>query len=706
MNELLEINTDSLHQSVEKKDHKEKMSGEALYIADMHFDDMIYAKIIRSTVAFADIKKITVPALPEGYTYIDANDVPGDIHLKVVTSEQPILATKEVRYIGEAICMLTGPDKKILEEIAKEVQIEYKEKPPVFSIEDAYEDAAKYQYVKGDPKKAFAVADEILEETFYTGYQEQAYIEPQGAVGYWNDGKVTIIGSLQCPYYVKNAVMQAMDLPEDKVQIIQAYTGGAFGGKEDYPSLLGCQLAVAAKKAKRPVQLILNRREDMGTTPKRHPSKITYKAAIKDKKLVGLSADIILDAGAYAGLSSVVLQRSLIAAAGVYRIEHLQVNGKAVLTNLVSNGAYRGFGAPQSFFAIEMMMNHIAKKLQMTPLEFKKEYFVKQGDSTSTNGAYHHHVPLPEMLQKAEELSSYSKKYEAYDKTQSGRFKKGIGLSLFLHGCGFTGSAEKDFIKSKVKLVKYENDKVEILASTVDMGQGLKTTLSKIVSTILEIPYEDIIIVNPDTDRVPNSGPTVASRSLMIVGKLLERAAQRLKEEWVSGKEIEIIENYKHPDMIPWDMDAFQGDAYPTYSYGINVVEVETDTLLGTTKLLHVCGVYDVGTAIDETIMRGQAEGGMLQGLGYASMEHMDNKNGKIEQSSFTDYMIPTAKDTVPFQIAFVDNLYEGGPFGAKGAGELTLLGAAPAYAAAVEQAVAHPMHQIPITPERLMEVL
>lgn len=701
--------TKDISKSVEKKDHKMKMSGKAEYIADMKFADMLYGGIVRSSIAHGMVKEIRLPKLPDGYFCIDASDIPGENHLKVITSEQPVFADQEVKYIGEAIMMLAGPDKKQVEELVKQVEIIYEEKEAVLSLEAATQAAVSYAYHKGDVKKAFAEAEQIIEETFYTGYQEQAYIEPQGVVGVYDKEKkkITVYGSMQCPYYIRDAVMQTMNLDAEHVQIVQAVTGGGFGGKEDYPSLIGCQAAVAAAKTGHPVQLIHNRREDMSVTPKRHPAKLVYRAALNKKnEITAIEADIKLDAGAYPGLSSVVLQRSLIAAVGVYHIENLEIRGAAMLTNLVSNGAYRGFGAPQSFFAIESLMNHIAKRIGVTPLELRKQYFVKQGDATSTNGKFHHYVSIPDMITKAEEMSDYSKKYKQYAKPQTGRYRRGIGMSVFLHGCGFTGSSEKDFIKSKVKLVKNEDDTVEILASNTDIGQGLKTTFSKIVAQLLEIPLTQVIIVNPDTDRVPNSGPTVASRSLMIVGKLLERAAKRMKEVWVPGEHMEIIENYQHPDLIPWDIDTFQGDAYPTYSYGLNVVEVETDTLLATTKLLGVWGVFDVGKAIDENIMRGQAEGGMLQGLGYGSMEKMENVNGHIRQNSFTDYMIPTAMDTVPFGIAFIDNPYEGGPFGAKGAGELTLIGTAPAYEAAVEQAIGKDMYMIPVTPERVMEAL
>lgn len=696
-----------ISEPVKKKDHDEKMSGRAIYIADMKFDDMLYGVMVRSTISYGRIKNIELPEMKDGYYIIKGDDVPGENLLKVITSEQPIFADKVVRYIGEGILMIAGPDKNMAQKYAHEVKVEYDVLKPILSIENATESAAAYHYIKGNPEESFKEAAKIIEETFYTGYQEQAYLEPQGAIGIFKNGKATIYGSMQCPYYVKNAVMSAMNLEEDKVQIVQAVTGGGFGGKEDYPSMLGCQAAVAAAKTGHPVQIVLNRREDLAVTPKRHPGKLIYKAALdENNKITAIKADIKLDAGAYAGLSSVVLQRSLIAASGVYNIENLDIDGAAMITNTVPNGAYRGFGAPQSFFAIETLMNHIAKKLNKSSLDFKKEYLVKQGDKTSTNGEYHHHVPLLEMIDKVEEMSGYSKKYELYAKPQRGRYKKGIGMSLFLHGCGFTGAAEKEIIKSVVKIVKDEDDTVEILASNADIGQGIKTTFSKIVAQVLEIPLERIKIKNPDTDRVPNSGPTVASRSLMIVGKLLERGAKKMKEQWISGEPLTIEEHYIHPDMIPWDLDKFQGDAYPTYSYGINVVEVEVDTLSATTKLLGVWGVFDVGKEIDSTIMRGQAEGGMLQGLGYGSMEKMENVNGVIRQASMTDYMIPTSKDTVPFGIEFIDNPYDGGPFGAKGAGELTLIGTAPAYEAAVEEAVSKNIYEIPVTPEKLIAVL
>ena len=695
-----------ISKAVTKKDHIEKMSAKANYIADIKMENMLYARILRSAKAHAIIEDIILPEMEEGYYVIDYKDVTGTNLLKVVTSEQPIFAENEVNFIGEAILLIAGKEESRVNEIINTIQVIYKEEAPILTLLEAKESTAEYGYKKGEPEEIFKNAARIYEESFDTGYQEQAYIEPQGVIGCYENDKITIYGTMQCPYYVKDAVVQTLGLESSQVQIVQTTTGGGFGGKEDYPSMLAAQAAVAALKIKKPVRLLLNRREDMAVTPKRHPAHLVYRAALdENNNILGMDVDIKLDGGAYLGLSGVVLQRSIISATGTYLIPHIKVHGRVMTTNTIPNGAFRGFGAPQSFFAIESFMNHLGKELGIDSLTFKKKYLVKQGDTTATSGKFHYPVILPEMLEKIEGLSDYRKKKISYEK-QDLRFRKGIGMSIFLHGCGFTGSAERDHIKSVVKLVKYEDDTLEILASNTDIGQGLKTTFSKVVAEVLEVPLEQVKCLNPDTDRVPNSGPTVASRSLMIVGKLLERAAKRLKEEWKAGEYQVMEEHYKQPFMIPWDPDTFSGDAYPTYSWGINVVEVEVDTLLATSKLLGVWGVFDVGTVIDDTIMRGQMEGGMLQGLGYGSMEKMENLGGVIRQASITDYMIPTSKDTIPFETLTMENPYDGGPFGAKGAGELTILGTAPAYAEAVEQAIGARVSSIPVTSEKILDLI
>ena len=696
-----------ISKSVKRKDHDLKMSGRALYVDDIKVDGMLHGRLLRSTKARASIKEIQLPSLPEGYYIVDRHDVPGVNRVAIVDNDTPVFAEDQVKYVSEPILMVVGPDLRVIDRILKEIVVCYEEESPVLDMCESATVFYSYHYDKGDVDKAFTEADRIIEESFHTGYQEQAYLEPQGAFASYKDGKVTVHGSMQCPYYVHGAVVKALGCEAGQVQIIQEVTGGGFGGKEDYPSILACQVAVAARKIGKPVKVILERREDISTTSKRHPAFMTYRTAIKNNGITGMEADIIFNSGAYTTLSPVVLQRGMLSATGVYKIDNLRVLGRAVMTNTVPNGAYRGFGAPQTFFAVEMHMDHIAKELGIDSLKLKEQYLVKQGDDTATSGKYHFPVLLPEMIEKIDGMCDFRAKRKTY-RNQTGRYRKGIGLSLFYHGCGFTGNGERDLIKAVARLAKREDDTVDILVSNTDMGQGVKTTFSKIVADVLEIPLDRIHMENPDTDKVPDSGPTVASRSIMTVGKLLERAAKKMKGNWKPGTYQCFEEHFVPPDfVIPFDLNTFQGDAYPTYSWAVNAIEVRVDTLTAITDIVGAWGVFDVGVPIDDNVIQGQMQGGFLQGIGYGSMELMEaNEKGVIRNDSFTDYIIPTSMDVPVLKTATVNNPYVDGPYGAKGAGELPLVGAAPAYVEAIENALGTNLYKAPFLPEDTMKVL
>jgi CO/xanthine dehydrogenase Mo-binding subunit len=704
--------------SVLKKDHKEKVEGSIQYISDVQIENRQHALLYRSPIAYGRIKEIQLPLLPKGYTIIGAKDVPGGNFVKILKEDQPIFANDWVSYIGEPILMLIGEDKAKLHHLKKQIFVTFEEHTPTYTLEEAIakkdkgnQEGVLASYQFGEPLQVLSEIEKkahtIIEEDYFAGYQEHVYLEPQGMLGIYTDKEIIVQGSMQCPYYIKNALISALACKEEEVRVIQSPTGGGFGGKEDYPSLMACHVAIAAKVVKKPVLLLLERGEDMVVTTKRHPAKIKYRTALDEEgHLKSMQVEIYLDGGANLGLSPVVLQRALINSAGVYRIPHFSVKGYVLKTNTVPNGAFRGFGAPQSFIGIESHMEHISKRVKQDPLTYKRKYLVKQGDSTSTKGRFRDPILMEEMIVHLMEKSAYQTKKEAFKKHngQNTRYKKGMGTSLFLHGCGFTGSGERDHIKATVKLVKSKEDSVYIYIANVDMGQGLLTTMSKIVAKVLDLNYQEILYPYPDTSKVPDSGPTVASRTTMIVGKLLERAAIRLKKKWETGKEQEITEHYVHEEMIPWDEASFSGDAYPAYSWGVNMAEVEVDTVTGTVTLQNLYAAYDIGKAIDERIIKGQIEGGMVQGIGYGMMEKMTTKEGKIQQKTITDYGPPTAMDIVPIYSKLFDNPYAGGPYGAKGAGELTLIGGAPAVALAIEDAVGVDFHQVPVTPEVIMQ--
>jgi CO/xanthine dehydrogenase Mo-binding subunit len=712
------INMD-ISKKIIRIDAEDKLLGKSKYIGDIEFENMLFAKTVRSDRVRAKIRSIKYPKLPEGYFIVDKNDVPGLNKVKVVENDQPFFADGVVNYIGEPIALVIGESKERILDLISQIEIEYEDLEAVYTIEDGLKTSkplfgedncfADYHYSKNSLEEIKSKAKYIISGEYRTGYQEQMYLEPQGVVGIYNDGKVEVHGSMQCPYYVKGAVEQCMGFEPENVRIVQSTTGGAFGGKEDYPSLIAGHVAVAAYKAKQPVQLIFDREEDVEVTPKRHPSLIHLTSYIdKNHKVIGMEADIKLDGGAYLTLSTIVLQRAIFAAIGAYNVEHVFVRGRAVATNTVPSGAFRGFGAPQSLFALETHMEKCAKELGIDALDFKLNNLMKQNDRSSTNGIMRDPIILPEIVERIDELSKFRKKkaeFAKHNKTNPEKLK-GIGMSIFFHGGGFTGSGEQDHIKAKVKLHKSSDGKVNLLLSNVEMGQGVHTTMRKIAAKALELPIESIAYNNPDTDYTMDSGPTVASRTIMVVGKLVQEACEELKSNWINNEEQIVITNYKQPEGFSWDGKNFIGDVYNSYSWGVNVVEVSVDPITFQTDVDHIWAIYDIGKAIDEMVVRGQIEGGIIQGLGYGGLEVMEVKKGKIQQKSITDYIIPTSKDVPKITSELMNVPYIHGPYGAKGLGELTLIGTAPAYSLAVSNALDMEINKIPVKPEELIKLV
>ena len=692
--------------SIPKIDHLEKATGKAIYVCDYDSSDMLHGQILRSSIAKGIVRNVRLPELSDGYFYVDSTDIPGKNQVHMIQDDTPVF-TNNVEYIGEPIGMLVGPDLQKIRALVSKIDVEYEILTPIFDAKKSNEVFFDFNINKGDVDLAFKDADRVIEGNFETGLQEHIYLETNGMIGKFQDGKLIINGSLQCPYYVHGALVDATALLPGDVIVKQDITGGGFGGKEDFPSALACQVAIAALKADgKSVRVVFEREEDIIATSKRHPSYCNYKLSIKDGLVTGMIADIIVDAGAYTTMSMVVLQRATIGSSGVYNIENIKVRGRAPKTNTVPNGAFRGFGGPQVFFAVEMMMSHVAKELGVDSAEFKLKHIVKQGNLTSTSGKYHFPVPLKQMADDVLKASDYFNKQKLYQ-NQVGRFRKGIGFSLVFHGAGFTGNGERDIIKAVAQLKKTVDGKVEILTANTDMGQGLATTFTKIVSKTMDIPTEMVIFNLPDTSKVPNSGPTVASRSIMVVGELLRRAAIRLKDEWIDGKEQIIEQRYEHPGfMIPFDAVNFKGDAYPTYSWQVTAVETKIDTLTGNIEISDVWASFDVGTPIDENIVIGQMEGGIIQSLGYAIMEKCTIHNGAIGNKKLCDYIIPTALDFPNTNVLFYIDEYPEGPFGAKGAGEMSHVGGAPAVLDAIQNALGTKLSKIPFMPEDVLDTL
>ena len=692
-------------------DAVQKARGEAVYVCDMTLPDMQYAYMVRSTIARGRIKAIHVPELPEGYYFISAKDIPaqGKNELWMIAKDWRCFAEDYVLYVGETIGLVVGPDRSVLKRIKAQIKIDYEEQTPAVTIDDGIHCVGGPMFPeknsnvmcelfceKGRPMdEVFAEADEVFEETIETPYQEHVHLETNSAIADMEDGKFVFYASAQCPFYIRKSIAGLLDIPYDDIIVRQCTTGGAFGGKEHFPDVLCGALLVAENKIRKPIKMVFDREEDTQFSVKRHPSKCIYKTAVKDGKITGVYGHIYYNCGAYLSSSYVVLQRGVFHGNGVYTFDNTYLKGEGIGTNMFPSCAFRGFGAPQTLFAIETHLDHLAHHLGVDPLAFKMQYLAKKGDETTTNGHIIEEVKLPEMLDVITRESDYWRKAKEY-KPGCGR---GIGIALYNHGGAFTGNGEQAIIKAHARLVK-TGDRVSIQVGSTEMGQGFKTSLRKICAATLGVSIDQIEYLDPDTSKVVDSGPTAASRSTMVVGRLVERAAQEMKERWDEGDFTTEVE-YEHPDGYPWDQATFRG-----YGWGVACVEVEVDKLTNEVKTLGVWSSHEIGKAIDELIVHGQINGGILQSLGYGSMEKLEVKGGRFKQKSMSDYVIPTSMD-FPKQFYHIqENPYPWGPYGAKGMGELVFNGASAAYVDAVERALNTRFTSIPIPPEAIEEAM
>lgn len=690
--------------NVPRKDAAEKVNGSAKYVDDLAFPGMLHARTIRSTIARGRIRDVRLQFDRAGFTIVDHHDITGRNAVALIEDDQPLLVEREIRHVAEPILLLAHEDLDVLR--AARVEIDCERLDPVLDPLTSTHILKDLRIVKGDVDAAFARAGVIVEGEYRTGHQEQLYIEPNGVIAVPEHGGITVYGSLQCPFYVHKALRIALGLPEDRIRVVQTETGGGFGGKEEYPSVIAAHAALLALKSKRPVKLVYDRLEDMLATTKRHPSIIRHRTGVtRDGDLVAMDIDVLMDGGAYITLSPVVLSRGAIHAAGPYRCDHVRIEARAVATNTPPNGAFRGFGAPQTQFALEVHMERIAETLGMDPARFRELNALRPGDTTATGQRVEADCSALQVLEQAVQRSDFHAKRERYAGTN-----RGIGLSLFFHGAGFTGSGEVK-LASRAALSTSERG-VRVLVGSAEIGQGTRTMHAQIVADSLGIPYDDVETALPDTASVPDSGPTVASRTCMVVGGILQRCAEELRarigdlhpaEHFRKHGPTVVTKQYEPPHGITWDDDTYRGDAYATYAWACDVAEVEMDPDTYEIRPIHFTAVQDIGKAIHPTLVAGQIEGGTAQGIGYALLEEVVMRDGAMANAQMTNYLVPTTLDTPPMDVVIVETPSHHGPFGAKGVGEMPIDGPAPAVVNAIRH-LGLDIRQIPATPERIAE--
>ncbi len=726
--------------SVARREGFAKASGAAKFVDDYRFPGMLYGATVRSEIPFGDIVAVRFDFDRTQFVTVDYRDVPGCNVVAAIADDQPALAERAVRHIAEPILLLAHANRERLIEALARVQVAYHPEIPVLDPLQSPKVFKELTIEKGDLEEGFRQADVVVEGEYRAGHQEHLYIEPNGMIAVpHEDGGVTVYGSMQCPYYVHRALRVLLGLGDHKVRVVQAETGGGFGGKEDFPSMLACHAALLALKAKRPVKMVYDRTEDMLSTTKRHPAIVRHRTGVaRDGRLTAMDIDVVLDGGAYTTLSPVVLSRGLLHAAGPYRCDHVRIAGRVVMTNTPPNGAFRGFGAPQTQLAGEVHMDRIAETLGLDPVRLREVNVLRAGDTTATGQVMRDDCSAALVLEEAVRRTDFCRKRRELAGTN-----RGIGLALFLHGAGFTGAGEVRLAsKASLELTprapapgrperrlrgagrprgmrsaiawQPQAGGFRVLASSAEIGQGSRTVHAQIVADVLGVPCDAVDVVPPDTAVVPDSGPTVASRTSMIVGRLLEECAREVKQRLGRMTPAEYLKKhgplivtrqYEQPSDISWDETTYRGDAYGSFAWACDVAEISLDPDTYEVRPTNLTAVQEIGKVLNPTLAAGQVEGGTVQGIGYALLEEVSTQDGAMANARMTDYTVPTSVDAPPITVVLLERPYRHGPFGAKGLGELPFDGPAPAIVNAIRH-LGIDVRAVPATPERILEAI
>jgi len=716
---------------IRRPDAPDKVKGSALYIEDLAFTGSLWGGVLRSPHPHARIVRLDAlraRSISGVRAVLTAKDIPGKNLIPMIQADWPVLAAEFVRHVGEGVALVAADSREAMAEALGAIVVEYAPLPALLDMEEALkagEVISHWKIRRGEPAAALSRADlVVVEGTYRTPYQEHAYIEPNGMIAVPDgQGGVVVYGSMQCPFYVQKAVASALGCDLAQARIVQAVTGGGFGGKEDAPSAPGAQVALLAQATGRPVRLILSREEDMAVMSKRHPGRVHMRtAATPDGQLVAAEVDYLLDGGAYATLSPVVLFRGTVHACGPYRVPNVKVDARVVRTHKVPCGAFRGFGEPQVVFACESQMDVLAERIGMDPLMLRLKNALGEGDETVTGHKLTVSVGFGDVLDQVAASSDWSRKRAEYAK-DSGPVRRGIGLAACYYGVGL-GAMGKHLNPAGASVVVAGDGSVTVAVGTTEIGQGMITVLSQITAEALGCPVELVRVIEADTSRVPDSGPTVASRTTVMSGNAIRDAVAKIRDamepviadssvSWRQAvalcvqKQVGLAAHgWAVPPATTFNLDTGQGEAYMCYTFSANVVEVEVDIETGQTRVLAVHSGHDTGKVINPTTGEGQVEGGVVQGLGYALVEEHTLKDGRIVNDQFSTYIIPTPLDVPEIHPILVEHPYPWGPYGAKGLGETPIIAVAPAVTAAIHHATGVRLNEIPATPERVWTAL
>jgi CO/xanthine dehydrogenase Mo-binding subunit len=739
--------------SVPGVDWLAKATGRTRYIQDISLPRMLHAKMVFAGRPHARIKGISLEgALAAGAVAVaSAESVPGQNRVGVVIDDQPLFADDKVRYEADCVAVVGAENAAAAERAAAAVRVDCEDLPCVATIaaadapgaarvHDGGNVAVEHTVLRGDVGRGERESDLIVEEVFFSPVQEHGYLETQSAIAVPSaDGSMEILSSTQCPFYVRDAVARCLGLPLSKVRVLQMPIGGGFGGKEDVPSEICARVAVLAAITRRPVRMVLSREEDIAYSSKRHPMELRYRlGAGRDGRLRFADIEIRADVGAYATLSSIVIYRATVHAAGPYEIPNVRVRSRGLYTNTRPKGAMRGFGTPQVVFACEAAIDEMAARAGVDPIEFRLRNALKVGSETATGQVLEESVGLAETLAGARDLASADG--DAFKpRLVRADVVRAKGVASMFYGVSL-GAIGRGLDKGTAKVEILKDGSASVFIGCTDMGQGAATVIGQIASEALGIGPE-LVTVNPvDTHAVPDSGPTVASRATVMSGnavldacaKLLARVLEVASsvlggEARLDGRRGRIVgptgreslsvadaireciarkidlaaTGWYNPPECRVDGATGEGRAYGVYSFATDVAEVEVDTRTGHVDVVGAWAVHDSGTIVNRLTASCQVEGGIAQGVGLAVRERYSETEGRVTSDDLSTYLMPTALDVCDRpNVEFVECQSREGPFGAKGLGEPAIIPVAAAIGNAVSNALGARVTSLPVSPE------
>lgn len=714
-------------------DALEKVTGTAIYPADIHFPEMAWARALRSPHPHARIVRVDTQAarsLPGVVSVLTASDVDGANQYGLVEADQPTLAHDKVRYRGDAIAVVVADTEEIAAAAIGLIDVVYTPLPGVFDPADALADGAPlvhedgrhpgnlvtHQKIRrGNCEEGFRRADIIVEGTYSTPFQEHAFLQPEAGIATIDDdGLITIYTATQWPDEDLREIASCLGYPRQKLRLVNTAIGGAFGGREDISVQI--HLALAVLVARRPVKMVWSREESIRVHPKRHPMVLRYKmGATHDGILTAAEIDILADAGAYASTTLAVVGNAASFASGPYVIPHLTVDARAAYTNNTVTAAFRGFGANQVCFALEVQMDKIAARLGMDPLELRRKNLVRDGSLTA-NGQVLSSVGAGACLEAVAAQLSWPNMRQAVRAAPRvlgllAHKQRGLAVACGVKNVGYSmGFGDK----SRARIEIYEDHAV-LKIGTAEVGQGVATTMCQIAAEALGWPMDRVSIVWSDTALVPDAGSASASRHTLVSGNAVRLAATQARwaREAALRREAPIAypltgeATYHIPATTEVDPETGQGEAHSAFQWGVTAAEVEVDTMTGEVTVLRLVTAIDAGRALNPLLLEGQIEGGAVMGQGYGLSESVVHRDGVARTGSFSTYLIPSALDA-PRTITsiIIEDPDPNGPYGAKGIAEVVMLPIPPAIVNAIYHATGAWVHDIPATAETVARAL